>query len=78
MSDGAKPTTVGELMAFLGKLPPDREVLYQCFSDYDALRLEDIEVGGAVPQTSYWMRDHPTMSAENLAKRATYVIFPGN
>lgn len=73
-----KPTTVGELIAFLEKLPREREVLFRCCSDYAPLTLGEIEIAGAVPKQSYYMRSHPTMSAENKAAERIYVIFPGN
>jgi hypothetical protein len=78
MSDQEKPVTVGELIAFLSKIPAEREVLYCLHSDYEGLYLGDIDVAGAVPKGSYYMREHPTMSAENKAAKKLYVIFPGN
>lgn len=69
---------VSELITFLKTLPEDMEVLYENYSDYGILEPKDIEVAKAVPQNSYVMRSHPTMSAENKLKEKLFVILPGN
>lgn len=70
---------VRELKAKLDQYPDDMEILYRYCSDYERLDGDDLTVVEAVCKTNgYWMRSHPTMSAENKAAAKDYLLFPGN
>lgn len=69
---------VGELKKMLEQYPDDMEVLSSRCSDYDLVREEDWSVVEAVPKDFYWMRAHPTMSAENMAIKKKYLHLVGN
>lgn len=69
---------VKELRHALEQYPDDMEVLYSCCSDYERMEADDIGVVKAVDQNGYWMRSHPTMSADNKAREKEYLLFPGN
>lgn len=70
--------TVGELKVFLGTLPDDMEILNGRYSDYADISQSEWSVIDAVPQGSYVMRSHPTMSDENKAKEKKYLYLEGN
>jgi len=69
---------VKELKEILAQYPDDMEILYRLYSDYEMLNADDISVVEAVDQNGYWMRTHPTMSADNQSRKSTYLLFPGN
>jgi hypothetical protein len=69
---------VRELKELLAQYPEDLEVLYCLCSDYTRMEPTDIGVVKAVDQGGYHMRPHYSMSAENKAKLADYLLFPGN
>lgn len=69
---------VGELKKLLEKYPDDMTVLKIMYSDYCELEAGDFSVEKAVPQTSYFMRSHPTMSEANKAKEAEFLVLVGN
>ena len=69
---------VGELIEFLGEFPKDMEIITTCCSDYDLVTKEDFGVVKAVCQDYYYMRSHPTMSAENKSKEMSYLHISGN
>lgn len=69
---------VGELKKMLEKYPDDMEILNSRCSDYDLVKEEDWSVVKAVPKYFYWMRPHPTMSAENTDKEKEYLHLAGN
>jgi hypothetical protein len=70
---------IGDLKKMLEKYPDDMEILNTRCSDYDLVTEEDWSVVKAVQQgRSYWMKSHPTMSAENRAKEREYLHLAGN
>lgn len=69
---------VGELKKMLEKYPDDMEILNSRFSDYDTVDVGEWSVVKAVPQGSYVMRSHPTMSSVNKAKEREYLHLSGN
>jgi len=69
---------VGELKKLLERYPDDMEILNSRRSDYILVREEDWSVVKAVPKDFYWMRSHPTMSDENMAKEKEYLHLVGN
>jgi len=69
---------VGELRKALEQYPDDLEILYEFCSDYERLEAGDLKTVEAVDQNGYWMRAHSTMSADNQARKKTYLLFPGN
>lgn len=62
---------VGQLKKALEAYPDDMEVLVDVHSDYGTV--SECKVITAVPQDSWAMRSHPTMSAENKAKEKQYL-----
>lgn len=76
---GQSAVTVQALIKYLQTLPPKMKVLFEQYSDYSPLTLDQIKMEQAVDQGNDWvMRAHPTMSDENKSKTKTYVVFPGN
>lgn len=74
-----EPVTVQALIKYLQTLPPKMKVLFEQYSDYSPLTLDQIKTDEAVDQGNDWlMRAHPTMSDENKKNTKTFVIFPGN
>jgi len=69
---------VGELKKMLEQYPDEMEVLNSRASDYDLVLASDWSVVKAVPKEFYWMRSHPTMSAENMAEEREYLHLRGN
>lgn len=69
---------VRELKQALEQYPDDMEVLYCLHSDFERMEADDISTVEAVDQNGYWMRTHRTMSADNQARKKTYLLFPGN
>ena len=69
---------VGELKKMLDKHPDDMEILNTRFSDFDLVQEKDWSVVKAVPKDFYYMRSHPTMSDENMAKERDFLHLAGN
>ena len=69
---------VGDLEKMLKQYPKDMEILNSRYSDYDLVTEDDWSVVKAVQKGGYWMRSHPTMSAENVAGEKEYLHLLGN
>ena len=76
------PTTVGKLIEYLKEFPEDLPVIYQCWSDWEPLHLEDIELVKGVTKDFWVMRVYdkhvPKMSTENRSNISEFLAFPGN
>lgn len=77
--------TVQELIDLLSGLPSDVQVIYQCYSEYEMLRPDELKLIKAEDKTitlrngrymrvnSWWLKH-----GEPTSDYATVVIFPGN
>jgi hypothetical protein len=66
--------TVAELIAVLQTKPPDLQVAYRCYSEWNLLKAKEIEIKTLCPpHADGWIHDaRPDRSTQD------YVTFPGN
>ena len=69
---------VRELKEMLNKYPDNMEILTTFASDYTDVEESDWGIVKAVEKDEWYMRSHPTMSAENKAKEKEYLHIRGN
>lgn len=70
--------TVAQLIAHLQTFDPNLPVIYERYSDFDWMELNQVHQTNAVNKDWYIMRSHPTMSEEDKNKMISAIIFPGN
>lgn len=66
--------TVAGLIAFLQTKPQDLPVAYRCYSEWNMLRAEDIDIKALCPpRVDGWVHDRrPDVTPQD------YLTFPGN
>ena len=65
---------VKELREALAAYPDDMKVVVYYHSDYVVLESSGLETKQGVDQNGYVMEPHPTMSADNKAREASFLL----